>query len=173
MSKTKALWRARKRGDVCARCARRLQAAEPVWRRCIVVGWSGVGWRRGIAPVCGQCSTGSSKYDVIEYLEASPCEGCRRSVYNVFDGRGHRRVFCCKDCESKVRSAEARDKRLLARGATRACEQCGETFEPTRADARYCSITCKQAAYRHRVMDIKSGEFSTFDIRNAATARAS
>lgn len=31
-----------------------------------------------------------------------------------------------------------------------ACERCGRNFEPKRADARYCSPRCRQAAYRRR-----------------------
>jgi hypothetical protein len=41
-------------------------------------------------------------------------------------------------------------KRILT---TRPCVGCGETFEPTRADAQYCSSACRQQAYRHRVTD--------------------
>ena len=35
-----------------------------------------------------------------------------------------------------------------------ACEVCGETFVPTRSDARYCSNTCRQAAYRRRARTV-------------------
>jgi hypothetical protein len=36
-------------------------------------------------------------------------------------------------------------KRILT---TRPCVGCGKTFEPTRADAQYCSSACRQQAYR-------------------------
>jgi hypothetical protein len=39
---------------------------------------------------------------------------------------------------------------LAVPGTTRPCETCGQSFEATRADAKYCSATCKQAAYRER-----------------------
>jgi hypothetical protein len=32
----------------------------------------------------------------------------------------------------------------------RACEVCGETFAPRRADTRYCGSPCRQEAYRRR-----------------------
>ena len=32
----------------------------------------------------------------------------------------------------------------------RQCQACGQTFELTRADARFCSATCRQAAHRRR-----------------------
>jgi hypothetical protein len=32
----------------------------------------------------------------------------------------------------------------------RACDRCGAGFTPARADARYCTARCRQAAYRHR-----------------------
>src|SRR5262249_17935297 len=33
----------------------------------------------------------------------------------------------------------------------RNCSACGKTFEPTRADAQYCSDACRQRAHRNRV----------------------
>jgi hypothetical protein len=32
----------------------------------------------------------------------------------------------------------------------RTCDTCSGAFEPTRRDARYCSSTCRQRAYRQR-----------------------
>jgi hypothetical protein len=33
---------------------------------------------------------------------------------------------------------------------TRSCESCGQTFEPARTDALYCSAACRQRAHRRR-----------------------
>ena len=33
---------------------------------------------------------------------------------------------------------------------TRSCESCGQTFEPARTDALFCSAACRQRAYRRR-----------------------
>jgi hypothetical protein len=33
---------------------------------------------------------------------------------------------------------------------TRSCESCGQTFEPARTDALFCSAACRQRAYRSR-----------------------
>jgi len=42
----------------------------------------------------------------------------------------------------------------------RDCEDCGKSFEPTRADAQYCSDACRQTAYRRRVTDKRKGKLS-------------
>ena len=36
------------------------------------------------------------------------------------------------------------------------CGGCGEKFTPKRADARYCSNSCRQKVYRKRVTDAAS-----------------
>jgi len=55
----------------------------------------------------------------------------------------------CWPCRDAARLALAR-KRRAQRRANRTCEHCGATFTPTRADGRYCSGACRQAAYRER-----------------------
>jgi hypothetical protein len=35
-------------------------------------------------------------------------------------------------------------------GLEQSCEQCERPFEPTRADAKFCSAACRQRAYRER-----------------------
>jgi len=39
------------------------------------------------------------------------------------------------------------------RKSTRQCETCGNAFESARADARFCSATCRQRAHRNAVTD--------------------
>jgi hypothetical protein len=34
---------------------------------------------------------------------------------------------------------------------TRPCEHCGETYLPSRSDARYCGDACRQRAHRQRL----------------------
>jgi hypothetical protein len=46
------------------------------------------------------------------------------------------------------RKAEAREK--AEAWAARPCEVCGVEFEPGQPSARYCSASCRQAAYRAR-----------------------
>src|SRR6516225_892201 len=55
-------------------------------------------------------------------------------------------------------------------GPSRQCAICGECFEPARSDATYCSIACKQKAYRLRVTDTEVSR-RHFTIRNANTFR--
>jgi hypothetical protein len=40
------------------------------------------------------------------------------------------------------------DHRQPETDRTRVCEQCGESFTPSRSDARYCSGRCRVAAHR-------------------------
>src|SRR5262249_7721198 len=54
-----------------------------------------------------------------------------------------------KNTMNKVRLAHDRARRRDRRG-THDCQMCGETFEPTRTDAKFCSAACKQKAYRKR-----------------------
>lgn len=38
---------------------------------------------------------------------------------------------------------------------TRKCIVCGDSFNASRADARYCSTRCKQSAYRDRALRMR------------------
>ena len=62
--------------------------------------------------------------------------------------------FLCADCADAQKKAR-RNRRLAhgraaERGEFRHCDHCGETYEPKRTDARYCSQACRQRAYRQR-----------------------
>jgi hypothetical protein len=130
----------------CAVCGTALGPHDPVWRRQVSVGRNFLGRSScRVAPCCDRHGSQTVHF----YDGGAPCEGCGRVVHNLC--RDHRaRAFCCRRCEAKVRSAEARDRRREAR-PPRPCEVCGETFEPTRTDAHYCSPACRQRAYRARV----------------------
>jgi hypothetical protein len=147
----------------CAKCGRALTADAPVWRAQLPLGYGPFGrWQTKIAPVCEQCA---SKWRA---RPARPCENCQRPVHQENNFRSHRRTFCCEVCEHAARASFARQKRTDVRG-TRQCESCGETFEPTRTDARFCSPACRQRTYRRRkaVTDDESLSASTFVSRNA------
>jgi len=93
-------------------------------------------------------------------LAQKSCAGCGRPVWSEvrliwvdrLDGYEAAPVTCCEQCAHKVRLAAAHTKRRDTRG-THECQGCGETFEPTRMDAKFCSGACKQKAYRDRVTD--------------------
>jgi transposase len=52
---------------------------------------------------------------------------------------------CSKRCSKLVE----RERRRVTHEA-RCCDVCGEEFTPKRSDARYCSNSCRQDAYRKR-----------------------
>jgi hypothetical protein len=139
---------------------------EPVWCRRYAYTIAPFRLRYGIAPYCTDCNGTNSEFPVV-YQWPSACEGCGRTVYRRLDRRYYRRTFCCKQCERQVRAAEARRYRAEVRGATRICQACGETFEPTRSDAKFCTIACKQKAYRRRVTDTNCMSAMTIESRNA------
>jgi hypothetical protein len=63
----------------------------------------------------------------------------------------------CAECAEKLDLARRRDLRRQAR-AGRVCENedCCVTFTPKRADGRFCSGRCRQAAYRKRIAAAKA-----------------
>jgi len=161
------IWLAQKAGSHCAGCGKAIGAGNPVWRWRTFVGRGFLGgWRRTVAPHCAKCPKGGRIFQL-----PAVCEGCGRDVYQHLDYVSHRRTFCCEQCEAKVRTQEARTRRAEARGATRICQLCREHFEPTRADAKFCTARCKQTAYRRRrVMDNKSHASGTFARRNGGAS---
>ena len=93
-----------------------------------------------------------------------PCEGCGRPVYTEDDRRVRWRILCSDKCKQQVQVREARELRRLD---PIPCELCAEVFEPSRSDARFCSVACKQKAYRRRVTDHKSATRDASKSRNA------
>jgi hypothetical protein len=136
----------------CAECGRALAANAPVWRARLPLGWGrpgrpGVhpGMRYAIAPVCARCKPRGG----FLFLPAQPCITCGRPVHDDDTLLARKWTICCEACARVARLAAARQRRSEARG-TRKCDICGETFEPTRTDARFCSSICRQRAYRRR-----------------------
>lgn len=80
--------------------------------------------------------------------EPRRCKGCdkphERGMH--FNSRG-----LCYSCEQDRQNQQRREQRAAAR-ADRHCERCRATFTPARADGRYCSSACRQAAYRRRAI---------------------
>jgi hypothetical protein len=148
----------------CAKCGCTLAPEAPIWRQRMRLGPGFFGGHSDtVAPVCEQC-----RADWKEFRGAEPCENCGRPVHQQDGQRWHLRTFCCSTCERAVRVTAAREQRSDARG-TRKCKTCGETFEPTRTDARYCTPACRQRAYRGRkaVTDHECVQLDAFASRNA------
>ena len=135
-----------RRCEACFRCDHIFRPDEAVFReRCVVgPGLFGHDFRK-VLPVCASCRLRTC-------FEAEPCEHCGRLVYYTEWHLGRRRVFCCEKCPKAHHSARlaarARQRRAEARGPSRPCAACGQNFEPSRAEARFCSGTCRQRAYR-------------------------
>jgi len=145
---TRAIYRAQQTAATCARCERTIQPEEPVWRQGMFLGFSCFGGRRyTYAPVCKGCRS-----DYREFWEAAPCKGCGRPVYDEinrsFTQKQH--LSCSQACKHKSYAAAVRERRRRRRG-TLACEICGKAYQPSRSDSRFCSVACKQRAYRKRI----------------------
>jgi endogenous inhibitor of DNA gyrase (YacG/DUF329 family) len=157
-----AIRNAQGNGSHCAQCERPIDVSEPVWRKSLHTGYGFFGGRCStIAPCCEQCTPPEYQN---EYLGPTPCEGCSRPVYAEVDRRRRRRVFCSDKCKGQVQAREAREMRRLD---PIPCETCGEVFEPSRSDARFCSDACRQIAYRPRVTDRKNVSSAGSKSRNA------
>jgi hypothetical protein len=151
-------------GAHCADCRKELTPDEPLWRVRKNIGRGFVSMHRHmIVPVCSACFKATyipiwshgepyHVYRVRQYSRTpKECEGCGRSVHDPWMravGK-KKRVFCCENCQRKAELRSHRQARANARNG-RQCEECGETFEPTRSDAKFCGGACKQKAYRKR-----------------------
>jgi hypothetical protein len=152
----------------CGRCGRPLEALQPVWRSRLMINRGPFKVSYIMAPECECCG----RRDWRTFQRQKPCEHCERPVHELelLTGRSHRRTFCCQTCEMAARAASAKRHRSDARG-TRQCATCGEMFEPSRIDARFCCGGCKQVAYRRRkavtVTDVNCLADATIISRNA------
>ena len=85
---------------------------------------------------------------------ARPCPACGRPLIAVHlsfwrhswqpDRWGPDR-YCGPACAAQARNARRRAARALG---PRPCECCGQEYQPSRRDARYCSTRCRVAAHR-------------------------
>ncbi len=99
--------------------------------------------------------------------DPQPCPGCARLVSNLKNAawrrvrdwlyadekpRAHPRPFCSEQCRRRVFRTERKAAQLAARGEDeRQCVGCSAEFKGRRRDARYCSVACRQRAYRLRL----------------------
>ena len=121
----------------CEKCHRDLAEDEPVYR---FYALNGATIRR-----CDAC--GPLMGTTFRWRDLLPCEGCGRPVSYREDRRHRLHVSCGQaSCLRAIRAAGVREQ--LRR--PRVCI-CGIEFKPTRGEARYCSLACKQRAYRQRI----------------------
>lgn len=147
----------------CGKCHRALAEQDPVWRMRVNHRPAMFGWTYDTVPCCEACASMSQTRS---FERPAPCEYCSRIVHNELRMIDRKHVYCCTNCESKAQARIARLHRAAARGG-RTCQECHETFRPTRADAKFCGSACRQKSYRRRVTDNKSGQRYAFNSRNA------
>jgi hypothetical protein len=130
----------------CQICGRVMDSNEPVHRIRVAGHSPFVSLFRGlIGSICIGCST--QKFEGTKWREPQPCAHCGRPVSNETWRKEPWNIVCGKTCRIAIFNAQARQRRALA---PRACEKCGQSFAPKRTDSRFCSVACKQSAYRRR-----------------------
>lgn len=138
--------RAKETAEWCSDCGQDIGPSNTVYIRSL---------SEGTGPVCEQCkcppwdvhwrpNNTCELYDVLG--DAQGCLGCGRPV--VFgDLRRRKHAVCSQRCRIDAQRRERADY-MASRRHT--CTNCGEEYEPTRADSQYCSSACRQKAYRDR-----------------------
>ena len=157
-----ALNRAPMREDkTCSDCGRELAATELIYRMRVPVGEHGaLFW----AAVCQFCAPDCN------WCVPEPCGCCGRPVQYPRYIRNRLHAFCDHVCEYRYCNNVRKEQRKMARGG-KVCEVRGETFEPSRADAKTCSPQCRQKAYRRRVTDNNQPRTALLNSRNDASLR--
>ena len=145
----------------CQLCRRELTATETVWRYYFKDPDSG-----RLLSICDKCfsererdfrdkvagsnpalfGNGFNQYLNETWREPLPCEQCGRPV-RIPQRYKRERIVCGKACQAVIFNAQSRMRRALG---PRPCAVCGQSFTPKRSDSRYCSVACKQSAYRRR-----------------------
>ena len=80
------------------------------------------------------------------------CGGCGQVFYTTIYTKKYCHSYWCGNQANNLRQREYRQMRRQ----DLVCQCCGEKFTPKRADARYCSNSCRQKVYRKRVTDAAS-----------------
>jgi len=103
-------------------------------------------------PVCEKCLTVREQPHSGVRFETMTCGGCGCRM--AFDSK--LRVSACSErCAQRIR--RGRKQRM---GTDRTC-QCGKAFTPARSDSLFCSVACKQRAYRRRRADVDRNNGAT------------
>ena len=134
----------------CQNCRAPLDENEPVYR--FPTGYGTIWydrWRGAIGSLCAACVSKIDDLNWLRWRPAEPCCRCGRPVILSTKRKRPMYVVCGQSCRVAVYNAAARDRRNRWRTPYH-CATCGENFEPKRTDARFCSVACKQKAYRRR-----------------------
>jgi hypothetical protein len=124
----------------CAECAR------PIDGPAVLLITSASGRRRLVHRGCNDLGAAAATDSL-----GSPCLGCGRPLLAVlvrwwtaaeFSWARH---YCTPACRREARNAR---RRAARRADPRPCARCGESFTPTRRDARFCRVACRVAHHR-------------------------
>lgn len=108
----------------------------------------------GIRYLCGRC--GAERDAFRKWGRSTICVNCGRPVISsTRPGRPPKLITCSEECTVAALNAADRHERKEQREPVK-CEACGKAFLPKRTDASYCSVACKQRAYRQRVRGSRS-----------------
>jgi hypothetical protein len=100
--------------------------------------------------LCLDCARNkhSTEYGI---ADTGHCENCGREIWH-WDFSQPMPSACCSDCRRMAANKRSRERRRVMHEPV-TCEKCGEMFEPTRSDSRFCSSRCRQKACRTRVRE--------------------
>lgn len=97
-------------------------------------------YRKQLSAVCDACVTPQEE---ARTTQAATCPGCGQRM-RVDPTAKHRRAIVCS---TRCQQRERRKRRYVRK---KFCPECNLMFTPKRADARFCSVACKQRGYRQR-----------------------
>jgi hypothetical protein len=144
-------------------CGHELTPKEPVYR-CLIGAWEDGMVRHHVIHVCATCAKTRAQWDErakgrpsrpyrdvtygnlhqpIWWCEPRSCEHCGRTVIQELSVKTQI-IACSPQCRRDIFNASHRRAEMTV------CSTCGELFTPARSGALYCSVACKQKAYRDR-----------------------
>jgi hypothetical protein len=136
----------------CKLCHREMTPADPVYR---VLGRGPSVTAHTVSEICAKCWAATDwSWPFPRQWRSALCERCGRPV--IYDRRQRlKHVVCSRECRLAVYRAIETAK-CRSRVKPQPCALCGASFQPKRSDARYCSVACKQKAFRRRTVSAEA-----------------
>ena len=133
--------------QTCGKCGRDLDPSDPVWWCSVLAGASPISgrahyWR---IPFGAECVSPTHQSGM-----RRACGGCGRPVIYRYPNGRLRWPVCSERCTWTARNRRRAEH--LAEARLLDCTICGERFQPARSDALTCSSSCRQKAYRRRLL---------------------
>jgi hypothetical protein len=136
----------RRTGKVCAKCGEELRRDHQAFRVSV--------YGSPFVLMCGKCAPGwltsghGKPMRIIPRVDVHvwECAGCgRQVVFGMSNHQYRKRIYCSDECRKIYRR-----KRERVGSHEKTCEVCGREFTAARSDAKSCSPSCRQKAYRQR-----------------------